>query len=397
MKKYKTWHLYLAIIAISFLQGLQFTVSSVLGDIAKHYPDVPVSLIQMTITGPALLSMIVSLASGWLVLKISKKKLLVFGAMEAGIMGFLPFLADSFPLLLGTRVLFGICLGIATTMNVAVVAEFFEGSARVKAMGIQAASIGAGMAVINFVVGLLGQISFQTSYWINMIAFLCMAILMTFLPDTGRAKPAKGEKIQLNARVYILDLFTIVEFLFVITITTNIAMHLDGSLAGSSSVSGTVTSCFAAAQICIGLVLGLVVKLTRKYTLAVAMASFAIGALLIALNPASLPLLGIGAAFCGFSQGMFVPTAATEMTNVVNPVSAAMASATLTIAMNLGQFISPTLVNGMTKGILGEATTTNVYLLGSVCMAITAVMMVFYRHFTGRRHRRELRAEGSGR
>jgi MFS family permease len=99
----------------------------------------------MLITAPGLLSMLVSLASGWLVLRITKKQLLIFGALVAGVTGFMPFLSDSFTLLFVSRTLFGVGLGIATTMNVAVVAEFFEGQERVKAMGFQAASVGAGV------------------------------------------------------------------------------------------------------------------------------------------------------------------------------------------------------------------------------------------------------------
>ena len=68
MQKYDRSKLYLSIVAISFIQGLQYCVSPILGDIKGHYPDVDVSLVQMLITAPGLLSMAVSLASGWLVL-----------------------------------------------------------------------------------------------------------------------------------------------------------------------------------------------------------------------------------------------------------------------------------------------------------------------------------------
>ena len=165
MQKYGKGRLYISIAAISFIQGLQFCVSPVLGDIQAHYPDVSVSLVQMLITAPGLLSMLVSLASGWLVLRITKKQLLIFGALVAGVTGFMPFLSDSFTLLFVSRTLFGVGLGIATTMNVAVVAEFFEGQERVKAMGFQAASVGAGMVVATTFAGLLGSRGFRNAYY----------------------------------------------------------------------------------------------------------------------------------------------------------------------------------------------------------------------------------------
>ena len=96
MSKGKKIKVIIAIAAISFIQGLQYCVSPVLGQIQEHYADVDVSFIQMLITAPALMSMIVAVLSGWLVIKISKKKLLIFGSLVAGVTGFLPFLSDSF-------------------------------------------------------------------------------------------------------------------------------------------------------------------------------------------------------------------------------------------------------------------------------------------------------------
>lgn len=155
MSRGKKIKIIIAIAAISFIQGLQYCVSPVLGQIQEHYVNVDVSLIQMLITAPALMSMIVAILSGWLVIKISKKKLLIFGSLVAGVTGFLPFLSDSFGLLFFSRTFYGVGLGLATALNTAVVAEFFEGDERVSVMGIQAASVGAGMVVVTTVGGML--------------------------------------------------------------------------------------------------------------------------------------------------------------------------------------------------------------------------------------------------
>lgn len=379
MKKYNKAKLYISIVAISFIQGLQYCVSPVLGDIQAHYPDVDISLIQMLITAPGLLSMVVSLASGWLVLKVTKKQMLVFGALVAGITGFLPFLSDSFALLFASRTLYGIGLGIATTMNVAVVAEFFEGKERVTAMGVQAASVGAGMVITTTVAGMLGNGGFRNAYFINVIGFISMIVLLVCLPETGVSRQTSTEKIRLNKKVAVMDLFGVLEFLFLITFTTNIAMHLSGKIAGDSSVSGMLIGCFSGSQIVIGLILGAVTRVTKKYTLAAAMASFCIGGILLILFPSNTAMLAVGAVFCGFSQGIFIPTAVTYLTNVVPPVATAFASATFTVAMNVGQLISPTILNRLSKAVFGETTTTGVYMLAVIGMMISSVAIVLWK------------------
>ena len=379
MKRAEKGKIYAAVVAISFIQGLQYSVSPVLGDIQAHYPGVSVSLIQMLITAPALLSMVVSLVSGWLILKITKKRLLLFGSLVAGITGFAPYLSDSFALLFLSRTLYGVGLGIATTMNVAVVAEFFEGEERVKAMGVQAASVGAGMVVVTTAAGFLGSFGFKASYLVNIIGFLSMLVLLFCLPETGCAKESGSETIRLNSRVFQIDLFGMLELLFLITFTTNIAMHLGGSLAGNTSVSGTLTGLFSAAQIVVGVVLGTIARVTGKYTLPVAMLSFTVGAVLLVLFPANVVMLAIGAVFCGFSQGVFIPTAVTEISNAVAPVATALASATFTCAMNLGQLVSPSLTNTAAKLLFGAVTTSNVYLVSAVGMALSAAAAFLWK------------------
>lgn len=374
MNKTQKIKIILAIVAISFIQGLQYCVSPVLGQIKEHYSDIDVSLVQMLITAPALLSMGVALISGGLVVKVSKKKLLLFSALAAGITGFLPFLADSFWLLFVSRTLYGIALGLACTLNTAVVAEFFEGDERVSVMGIQAASIGMGMVIITTVGGRLGSLGFTYSYLTNIIGFLSFIILAVMLPETGPAKVTKTERIRLNKRVFQISFLGFLEFLFLITFTTNIAMHISGSLAGDSSVSGILTGVFSGSQIVIGLILGYVAKVTKKATLPVAMICFIIGAVLLILFPSNLFVLMAASVFCGFSQGMFIPQAMVDVANAVHPVATAMASACFTCAMSFGQLVSPSILNTVSKLVFGNVSTSNVFKIAAAGMAVSAMI-----------------------
>lgn len=368
----KKIRVFISIVAISFLQGLQYSVSPVLGQIQEHFQGVDVSLVQMLITGPALLAMVIALISGGLVVKVTKKQLLIFGSFVAGITGFLPLLADSFALLFACRILYGIALGLATALNTAVVADFFEGDERTTAMGIQAASVGAGMVAATTLAGMLGKHGFTWAHWTHAIGFVSMILIAVMLPETGTAKVTSTEKIRLNADVFKVSILGMLEFLFLISFTTNIAMHLGGSLAGDTGASGTITGIFSASQIVMGLILGKVSKITGKYTMPAAMVSFVLGAVLLILFPGNLAMLSVGAVLCGFSQGMFIPTAMVAVSNAVTPVATAMASACFTCFMCAGQIISPTVLNGAAGALFGDASTTHVYILAAAGMALSA-------------------------
>lgn len=374
MSKAQKTKIIFSIVGISFIQGLQYCISPVLGQIQDHFPEVSVSMVQMLITAPALIAMVVALISGWLVVKISIKKLLIIGSITAGVTGLLPFLSDQFWLLFVSRILYGIGLGLATALNLSVVAKFFEGDERIRVMGIQAASIGAGMVVITTVGGIIGNSGFEKAYLLHIIGFISAIVIAVCLPDTGKLKVNKTEPIRINKNVIKFAVFGMLEFLFLITFTTNVAMHLSGGLSGNTTVSGNLAGVFSGAQIVIGLILGYVTKVTRKYTLPFAMMSFSVGALLLILFPSNVWMLTLGAIFCGFSQGVFVPQAMVEVSNVVTPVSTTMAAACFTSGMCVGQLLSPFLLNKTSKLIFGETTTTKVYMVSAVGMVIAAVV-----------------------
>lgn len=382
MDSKKKLRIILAIVGISFIQGLQFSTSPVLVQIQEHYPDVNVSFVQMLVTAPSLIAMFIALFSGILVLKFSKKSMLLFAALLSGIVGFVPFLADSFWLLFICRVLYGASLGIATALNTAVVAEWFEGQERVQVMGIQAASVGAGMVIVTTVGGALGRSDFRMSYFINIIGFICFALIAVMLPASPKQKAQNnsGEKIRLNGHVFEVSFWCLLEYMFLITFTTNISMHLAGALKGNSGVSGTLTGIFSGSQIVIGLLLGAVTKVAKRYTLPAAMLSFSLGTILLVLFPSNAIMLAIGAVFCGFSQGIFVPTGMVEVSNSVAPIATALASGVFTCGSNLGQTISPITLNSLSKLIFGSQTTSHVYTIAGIGMALAAVLVIFRIH-----------------
>ena len=378
MSKGRKLKIIIAVVCISFLQGLQHSVTPMLKSIQNAFPGVKTSLVQMLVSGPGLLAMIVALASGFLVTKISKKKLLLIAAAITLATGFLPFIKESFGLLFACRFIYGIALGLSMTLNGAVVADFFEGDERVQVMGIQAAAVGAGMMIVNAGAGALGASDYHTSYWINLIALAALILLYVCLPDTGKVKTDRDNPIQLNKDVYLMGVIGFFFFLFLITFNTNIAMHIGGKYAGDSAFSGVINAVFSLIQIAAGAVLGRITKIFGRLTLTSALVSFAIGGLILVFFPGSAPMLILGALFCGCCQGIFMPTGMVKVTNAVNPQSAAMATAVFSCGLQLGSFLSPVIMNALSGLFFGEVTTGHVFLLAAAGMVILSLAAFLY-------------------
>lgn len=375
VKKYK---IIIAIVCISFLQGLQFCVSPVLGQIAAYYDAVSINYVQMLITIPSFVSMAIALVSGKLVMIISKKKLLLAASIITFVFGFVPLFVDSFAVLFVSRAVYGIAMGIATTLNTAVVAEFFEGDERVSVMGIQGASVGAGMVFVTTLAGWISKNDFRNAYYLYIIGLFAFVLLWGLLPETGVMKAKEEGDVRMNKDVFILSLLCMMEFFFLITFNTNIAMHLSGSLAGDTSASGLLTGVFSGVQIVVGLLLGYITKIAKKMTMSYAMLSLAIGTLLISLAPSNMPILLVGAFFCGISQGVFIPTGMVAVSNAVAPAAAAMAAAWFTCGNCVGQTLSPIFLNKLSEILFGAVTTGHIFMISSVGIALTAVLAGIY-------------------
>lgn len=367
------------VFAIALINGLQHSLSPVLSSVHAYYPGVDVSLIQMLVTVPTLMAVVVALLTGWLALYISKKKIFLFAALVAGVTGLVPLLSDSFWTLFLFRALYGVALGIVVSLVTALVADFFDGEERVQVMGVQGASVGAGMVLVTTLAGIVGRTDFHNTYYLSILGFVAFFAILLLLPEVPVKRAEGGEKkrIRLNAEVWRMAAFLFAEGFFIIVYTTNLSMHLAGALKGDTAVAGMITGVFSAAQILMGVLLGRISRITGRYTLPVAMFALAAGYLLLVFFPGNLPILLVSAVFCGYSQSVYCAKAMAEVTTVVDQDSTPMASSLMTCALCLSQFISPVVIGGVSRLFFGEVTTTGAYLLGSIgifCVGLLAVL-----------------------
>lgn len=367
------------IVFLSFCQGLQFSITPVLFKMQTAYPTISINLIQMLVTAPMLMAAFVAVLSGWLVTKISKKTLLLVGCFICFISGVLPLISDSFQLLFYCRLILGVGLGLITVLNTAVIAEFFDGDEHISVMGLQGASVGVGMVFITTLSGYLGRYNFKFAYVIHILALIALIIVFRYLPKSKTVVLHKREKIKVDKVVYGLAILTFLEFIFIISFSTNIAMHMSSYQLSNSVIVGIILGIFSGVQIIAGLTLRYISSFTKENTLLLAMGGFSIGAFLIMISSGNIGLIIIGTIFIGLSQGVFTPRVLFEATYVSEKQAQAMSVAVITFAICLGQLLSPILLNSLTEVIWGTVVTSSVFLLGAIIMFVIPLSVFFVK------------------
>ncbi|MDD4370367.1 MAG: MFS transporter [Anaerostipes sp.] len=371
----------IAVVFISLCQGLQYTVSPVLSSIQENYKNVDISRIQMLVTAPALLSMIVAIASGWMVLKITKKHLVMFGALMCGLCGFFPLFIEGFQVVFYSRILLGIGIGLVTSLNTAVVVTYFEGKERAAVLGLQGACVGIGILLATTVGGWIGSIHYENVYYMHFLGIVSVILLAYLLPKETVPKKEIKEKIKLNVKVYYVCFLGIIEFIFLMSFTSNISMHISGALAGDAKVAGIITGVFSGIQIISGLVINHIVKYTKNYTIYFAMFSYGVGCFCLVVGSGSYIFLILAAIFCGMSQGVFVPRAMFEISSCVRPIATAMASAVFTVSISMGQLGSAIVLGGLSNLFYGNITTNHIYWISFVGVSIFSLLCIGIHKF----------------
>ncbi|KPU44274.1 bacillibactin exporter [Oxobacter pfennigii] len=369
-----------AILAISSVVMITLIASAVLADIAAQFPNIDKSVIQMVLTIPSLVGMVISLMSGPLSSRVSKKSLVLYGLVLALAGGFLALVFGkvNIYILLFSSVLVGISSGINGTLTMSLIADYFTGDERSSLMGLQSAFVNGGSMVILFISAMLAGIQWNYAYLVYIILIPVIFIVAKNLPDD---KPVKADKSENNSSdklsttvyyiCFILFLFSTLLGIF----QTNIAMFISDNNLGDASTTGLVNSVMTGAGAFTGVIYGRLKKLLKNYVMAVSIGATALGMLLI-YTSGSLPSIFIAGILSGFGLSTMMPTAMFTVSAVTSPAKNATAIAITNAASSIGMFISPLIVNPIVNKLFNGAEEIK-FLFAAAGLIIVAAIYIF--------------------
>lgn len=336
----------LAILSVASLLMISMTASAILADIEQYYPDVAEAMIQMVLTLPALLGVIFAFAAGPLSMRISKKRLVIFGlgcGLIGGLIGLiLGPLAIEF--LWFSSVLIGVAQGINATMTLALITIYFSGEESGAMMGLQSAFLNGGSMVLLFISGLLANIKWNTAYLVYLVFLPILLIVMKYLPHdqplpTTRLKAANNSE-KLNTEIYFIALIIFLFGSCFFVFQTNIALLVVSKGYGDATLSGFINTLVSAAGMITGFRYSHIVRRLKTMTITVGIAVAGLGMGLIFFL-GSLISIGVAALLIGFGIGIVMPTGIYLAANAVKKEIQSTAIALVTAAVNLGMFTSP--------------------------------------------------------
>ncbi len=367
----------ITVLSPSFALTSIVALSPAIANIAVAFPDVSISAVQTLTTLPSLIAIVVILLSGHLSSIVTKKKIVAISMVLMIIGGLLPLIFhQKFYQLIIASIIFGLGYGGISPLTTALIHEHYRDDQQATVLGFQSAVVGIGGVTFSYIGGRLATIQWWYAYF-AFLFFIPVLILVLMLPKgTVTAKTSSREQGGvLNPILLFYVMQAIVFCIFLYIFQTNIALLLKERNLGDAALSGQILSIQSAASIVSGLLGGMILNRLKKFSLPTIIFCVGISQLIIYFAGSTAPIC-LAAAVLGFFFAIRMPAGYLKATHSVPSAAATMAIAIYCSSSQVGQFLSPLAVNGMSS--LLHINLEQKFLFGGICLVIFAALSLIW-------------------
>ncbi|HHX77192.1 MAG TPA: MFS transporter, partial [Firmicutes bacterium] len=255
MNKKESRSLTIAIMSIFFLMAGIGAITPGLQSIADAFPTVPFNTILLANTLPSLFIIPASFLAGTVAgSRIKYRTLILGGILLFTCGGAAPIILDNFTLILVTRAIFGIGLGLITPLGNALILNFFEGQARANLLGAGNVSLNAGGIVLQLLGGFLAAINWRYTFLSHLFGLISLVIVYILLKEPEKVERPAERKTPVPKAVYFYSLLLMLMFLFTFPLMLSMSSIISEEGLGDASAAAVVLSMFTVGGTVAGLV-----------------------------------------------------------------------------------------------------------------------------------------------
>ena len=277
---------------------------------------------------------------------LSDRQLIVTGLLLLSSAGIFPFFVQAYPLVLLSRIAFGMGIGLINAKAIAIISQRYQGKERVQMLGIRGSMELIGGASCSLLVGQLLKIHWTFAFLIYGFGFVILIMYLLFVPTMEQV-----EKKQITKRKQVLnkkDLGMILGMAllagFVICINSSISLRVPlFQVAGKTIESGQSALVLSLEQ-GIGIVAGLsfasLIGHFKNRLLTIVM--FLLAVCLFGMSVAgNLPILILSSVGVGFFYSIVLTIIFNRLSESIARNLLNKATAYVLLGCNLGSAISP--------------------------------------------------------
>jgi len=324
-------------------------------------------------------------------LEIGAKRTIITGLIIALIMGLLPVFSNNYPVVLGSRLLFGFGIGLFNSLAISLISKFYTDNELATMMGFQSAFQSLGSSIMSFAVSYLILFGWHATFLIYAIALpILIAFIFRMPADQSHRADHQPEsnhhvKQHLNLPVILVSLLTCALYIFFMVVTVQLATLITTKNLGTAAQASSVLGGFTLVSMLVGLLYGKIYQHLTHWVLPLGIGIMAIGFIGVGTF-ATLFAVIIATMVIGIGFAITVPYIYTLVNTSAPKGSENLASSIMLVMTNIGVFISPIVVNQLANWFNQAGATGNMLICASglfLLFLITGVYTIWqYRHQT---------------
>lgn len=211
-----------SLLSLSLMLVSTFSPSPALPQMIAHFQKqgYPVASVELLFSIPSFTIIAVLLITPWLSRKLSERFTIVLGLLFLSFGGSLPLVGESYRLLVCSRILLGIGIGLINVRAISIISETYKGRGRIQMLGFRASFEVLGNAVLTAIVGALLKFGWSSAFSIYLFGLPILAFYLLFSPKSHRLENEEQEvfeeshpaKLSKQELVYILGLALLAAF-----------------------------------------------------------------------------------------------------------------------------------------------------------------------------------------
>lgn len=372
----------LSILSLSFISLIATAaMAPALNGIQSHFINAPETLIKLVVTLPALICIPIGLLNKAFMKFISKKNLIIIGLILYTIGGLSSSLSPNIYVLLFTRAILGLGLGVTAPLSLVLIGDFFHGKERAKFMGFSTATTNLGGILSTLFVGFLVSLGWRYSFLVYAVAIIVLFLIVFFLPndyENNEEKLSTGnieEDIKLNKGIFKYAILVFLGLIAFYAIPTNMDFLVKLRNLGGASTAANIVSIGTLTSLISAMIFPKLIKIFKRYFSLIIFISMFLGFIILG-TAHSMPMILLGAIFVGFGFGDVIPFGMLFASNLVHKTHTALAILIVTTGLYFGEFVSPLILQFLSKTLNIQNVTGSLF--GACIVCIVALLVSIY-------------------
>lgn len=368
------------ILSISLLTVMAgAAMAPALGTIREHFSSSSDILIQFVVSLPALFIIITNLWFSYICRFFKTKTIAVVGLLLYVTSGSVAFFADNMVLLLILRSLLGISVGLIMPLSTGLLSFYFPPKEQAKLMGLAGAMSQMGGVIATMLAGLLANIAWNYAFLVYLLGLIALILVLAYLPN---------DRITASGNISIKSLSkfhpSVTGMLFVMVIffifPTNFAIISSQTTNLSSDEITIIMVGLDLVAVFMGLLFGKIMNVMPKIMKYFAPLLFMFGYICYAYGLSSAYLI-VGSLLIGMANGIAIPYLNTIASIKGGKDAATTVMPLISASLYLGQFISPIIVNPLSKALFNQNDISSPYKIGIMICILFLIQTFLTRNY----------------